>query len=122
MRADRSAASIASVDQTSRSVSAADAAFLAAVAGSPTAAAQELALTTHDAAMKLAEATFKSAVAALGVAPVRPIKPAELVKPPVPVKPADPAKPVAPVKPSKEQNNGNNNSNGNAQGTPKKKS
>lgn len=80
----------------------ADADFLAAIAVSGATNAQlDLALKNHAAAITAANAAFKTAVAALGAEPVRPIKPAELTKPVAPVKAADPVKPVAPVKPAK---------------------
>lgn len=77
----------------------ADADFLAAIANATTNAQKILALNTRATAAASANTAYKTAVAALGGAPVRPIKPAELTKPPLPVKPTDPTKPVPPVKP-----------------------
>lgn len=86
-------------------VDAADAAFLAAIAANNSPASEETALTTHQAAVQAANNAYKTAIAALGAAPVRPTKPAELTKPPVPTKPAAPVKPVAPVKPGDQKDN-----------------
>ena len=77
----------------------ADADFLAAIAIASTAAQKNLALSARASATASATTAYKTAVAALGSAPVKPVKPAELTKPPVPVKPAAPTKPVPPVKP-----------------------
>lgn len=80
----------------------ADNAFLAAQAAATTDAQLELALKNHATAIATARATFKSAVTALGAAPVKPVKPAELTRPPLPVKPSNPVKPLAPTKPVKQ--------------------
>jgi len=79
---------------------AAGAAFLAATAGTQTNDALNAALTAWGTSTKTANATYKTASAALGVAPVRPIQPTEPVKPAAPVKPVDPTKPVPPIKPA----------------------
>ena len=81
----------------------ADKAFLAAQASATTDAQLELALKDHATATSAAHATFKSAVTALGGAPVKPVKPAELTRPPAPVKADNPVKPLAPTKPAKEK-------------------
>jgi hypothetical protein len=80
---------------------AAGTAFLAATAAATTNDALNAALTAWGNTTKSANATYKSAVTALGVAPVRPIQPTEPVKPAAPVKPIDPKKPIAPEKPHK---------------------
>lgn len=80
---------------------AADNAFLAATTGTPTNEALNAALKTYWAAAKAANTAYKTAVAALGAEPVKPIQPTAPVKPAAPIKPADPVKPVAPVKPAK---------------------
>lgn len=77
---------------------AADNTFLAATTGSPSGDALTAAIKAFWNTNKVENAAFKSAVAALGAAPVRPVKPAEPVKPVAPVKPVDPTKPVAPEK------------------------
>lgn len=77
---------------------AADAAFLAATAGSPSNDAVTAAIKSYWSANKAENTSFKSAVTALGAGPVRPVRPAEPVKPVAPVKPVDPIKPVAPKK------------------------
>jgi hypothetical protein len=77
---------------------AADSAFLAATAGTPTNDQLNAALSAYWNAAKVANTAYKSAVAALGAAPVRPIQPPLPTKPTAPVKPVDPTKPVAPAK------------------------
>lgn len=79
----------------------ADSAFLAALASATTDAQLEQALKDHVAATSAANEAFKIAKAALGDAPVKPIKPAELTRPPAPVKADNPVKPLAPTKPDK---------------------
>jgi hypothetical protein len=79
-------------------LNAADVAFLAATAGSPSNDALIAAIKTYWSTNKAENTAFKSAVTAVGVAPVRPVRPAEPVKPIAPVKPIDPIKPVAPKK------------------------
>ena len=74
----------------------ADSAFLAATAGSPSNDALTAAIKTYWNTNKAENAAFKSAITALGAAPVRPVRPAEPVKPVAPVKPIDPIKPVTP--------------------------
>jgi hypothetical protein len=76
-----------------------DADFLAAIAKATTIAQKTLALNARANATSAATTAYKTAVAAVGNAPVKPAKPAELTKPPLPVKPAAPTKPVPPVKP-----------------------
>lgn len=77
----------------------ADADFLAAIASAKNAAQKDLALRGRASAVSTASAVYKTAVAALGAAPVKPIKPPELTKPSLPVKPVSPTKPVPPLKP-----------------------
>lgn len=77
---------------------AADAAFLAATSGSPTTDALTAAIKAYWSANTTENASYKTAVAALGAAPAWPIKPTSPVKPVAPLKPTDPTKPVAPVK------------------------
>jgi len=79
----------------------ADNAFLAALASATTDAQLEQALKDHGAATSAANEAFKTARAALGDAPVKPVKPAELTRPPAPVKADNPVKPLAPTKPAK---------------------
>ncbi len=81
-------------------LNAADTTFLAAIAADSSSAGIEAALKAHTTATTAAQATFKAAVTALGVEPVRPVKPADPVKLAAPTKPTAPVKPVAPVKPA----------------------
>ena len=81
-------------------LAAADSVFLSAIGVDSSNAGLEAALKAHATATTAAQATFKTAVTALGAEPVRPVKPADPVKPAAPTKPADPAKPTAPVKPA----------------------
>ncbi|TRZ56306.1 MAG: hypothetical protein D4S00_05080 [Streptomycetaceae bacterium] len=82
----------------------ADADFLAALSVAGVTSVQlEAAVKAHNSAMDAASDAFKAAVAAFGVEPVKPIKPAELTKPPLPTKATDPVKPVAPGKPAKTE-------------------
>lgn len=90
------------VNARKTAINIADNAFLAAQAAATTDAQLELALKNHATAIAAAHATFKSAITALGAAPVKPIKPAELTRPPLPAKPSNPVKPLAPTKPAKE--------------------
>ena len=76
----------------------ADADFLAAIAKATTSAQKSLALTARTTAMTAANSAYKTSAAAIGPAPVKPVKPAELTKPAAPVKPASPVKPTPPAK------------------------
>lgn len=78
----------------------ADSIFLVAQAASTSDAQMDKALKDHATATAAANADYKAGVAAIGTAPVKPVKPAELTKPVAPTKPANPVKPVAPVKPA----------------------
>ena len=79
-------------------VDAIDSTFLAAIAGTPSNDALIAAMKTYWSALSAQNISFKTAVAALGAAPVRPVRPSEPAKPVAPLKPTDPTKPVAPEK------------------------
>ena len=92
-------AQLAPIKATHKSaLDAADSAFRAATTGTPTNDQLNAALSAYWNAAKTANAAYKSAVAALGAAPVRPVQPPLPTKPTAPVKPVDPTKPVAPSK------------------------
>ncbi len=76
----------------------ADADFLAAIAKATTTAQKNLALSARATAMTTANSAYKAAAAAIGAAPVKPVKPAELTKPAAPVKQASPVQPTPPAK------------------------
>jgi len=80
---------------------AADNAFLAATVGVTSNDALNAAISDWNKAIRAADTTYKTAVAALGAEPVRPVEAPLPQKPAAPVKPVNPPKPQAPVKPGK---------------------
>ena len=71
--------------------------FTVAISAATTPEQKTAALTARNTAIKAATTVRDSAITAIGVAPVKPVRPAELVKPAAPIKPVAPVKPVKPA-------------------------